>query len=350
MKALLKARPEPGATLAWVDIPAIGPNDVLVKIEVASICGTDLHIYEWDNWAQNRIKPPRIFGHELAGRVVELGANVTSLQAGDFVAAETHVVCGHCALCRTGQAHICSNVAIFGVDTDGTFAEYVRVPASNAWKTDPAVGPEVAAMQEPFGNAVHTVLSGEIATARVAVFGCGPTGLAAIAVARACGATAIYAVDVNDYRLDLAMEMGATRTLKAGRDDIVAAILAATGGEGVDVSLEMSGAAIALRQSFEVLRNGGRVSILGIPSRPVELDWANLVVFKGATIHGIAGRRMYDTWQKTKALVESGIVDVRKMITHRFALEDYEEGFALMKSGNSGKIALYPGGLPAGRS
>ncbi len=348
MKALLKAQPGPGATITMVDIPTIGPNDVLVKVDVASICGTDMHIYEWDDWAANRIKPPRIFGHEFAGRIVQVGSGVDSLQVGDFITAETHVTCGQCTQCRTGQAHVCRSVKIFGVDTDGTFAEYVKVPAVNAWKTDPAVGPEVTAMQEPFGNAVHTALSGEISTARVAVFGCGPTGLAAVAIAKACGATAVFAVDVNDYRLDLAKKMGATAVLKAGRDDVVGSILEATGGEGVDVSLEMSGAGVALRQSFQALRNGGRVSVLGIASRPVELDWANLVVFKGATVYGISGRKIFESWHKTKMLIESGLVDLKPMITHRFALSDYEEAFELMRSGNSGKIILYPQGLPAG--
>jgi threonine 3-dehydrogenase len=340
MKAALKAEATPGATIALVDIPQIGPRDVLVEVKAASICGTDVHIYEWDAWAQSRMQVPRIFGHEFAGEVVEVGREVTSLVPGDFVAAETHITCGECFQCRTGQGHICRNVKIIGVDRDGAFAQYIAIPASVAWKTGKEIEHSVASIQEPFGNAVHTVYSGEIANQNVAVIGCGPIGLWAVGLARISGAGAIFAIEPNNKRLDIARNMGATYTLNPREVDPVRAILDATDGLGVDVVLEFSGNPGAIRQGFQALRNGGRVSLLGIPSRMVELDLANEIIFKGATVMGISGRRIFDTWYRTKSILETGQLDLKQVITHTMPFEQLNEAMEIMKSGDCGKIVL----------
>ncbi|MDP2873224.1 MAG: L-threonine 3-dehydrogenase [Bacillota bacterium] len=342
MRALAKTAARTGAELIQAPVPVPGPRDALVKVQAASICGTDLHIYEWNEWAQGRIKPPMIFGHEMAGAVVEVGAGVTQVKVGDFVSAETHVVCDKCYLCRTGNAHICQNLAILGVDIDGVFAEYVSVPAANLWPTDTSIPADWASLQEPMGNAVHTTLAGDIVGKTVALFGCGPIGVIAVAVALSCGAERVLAVDINPYRLDLARKMGATMTINAMEQDPVAALRDATGGDGVDVFLEFSGAPSALRQGFAALRFGGWAGLLGLPAKPVELDVTNGIVFKGATVYGIAGRRMYDTWYKATALLRGGRVDLAPVITHRFPLEEFAKGFELMHSGQCGKVILVP--------
>src|SRR5260221_8951907 len=287
MMAALKVEAAPGATVALVDIPQIGTRDVLVEVKAASICGTDMHIYEWDAWAQNRMKPPRIFGHEFAGEVVEVGEEVTELAPGDFVAAETHITCGHCYQCRTGQAHVCRNVQILGVDRDGAFAEYIAIPEKVAWKTGKEIDHAVASIQEPFGNAVHATFAGDITNKTVAVFGCGPIGLWAVGLCRVSGSSTIFAVELNHKRLNIAMKMGANYVLNPAEVDPVEQILNITDGLGVDVVLEMSGYPQAIHQSFKSLRFGGRVSLLGIPSRLVEFDFANDIIFKGATVYGI---------------------------------------------------------------
>ena len=340
MKAALKVEAAPGATIALVDIPQIGPRDVLVEVKAASICGTDVHIYEWDAWAQSRMQVPRIFGHEFAGEVVEVGSEVTSLIPGDFVAAETHITCGECYQCRTGQGHICRNVKIIGVDRDGAFAQYIAIPASVAWKTGKEIEHSVASIQEPFGNAVHTVYSGEITNQTVAVIGCGPIGLWAVGLCHLAGASAIFAIEPNNKRLDIARNMGATSTLNPRTCDPVQAIMDATEGLGVDVVLEMSGHPAAIRQGFRVLRNGGRVSMLGIPSQNVELDLANDIIFKGATVMGISGRCLFDTWYRTRSILASGQLDIKQVITHIMPFEQLNEAMEIMKSGDCGKIVL----------
>jgi threonine 3-dehydrogenase len=340
MKAALKEEAAPGATIALVDIPQIGPRDVLVEVKAASICGTDVHIYEWDAWAQSRIQVPRIFGHEFAGEVVEVGGEVTSLAPGDFVAAETHITCGECYQCRTGQGHICRNVKIIGVDRDGAFARYIAIPASVAWKTGKEIEHSVASIQEPFGNAVHTVYSGEITNQTVAAIGCGPIGLWAVGLCRLSGASTIFALDPNSKRLDLAHQMGADYMLNPNEGDPVQAILEATDGLGVDVVLEMSGSATAIRQGFHALRNGGRVSMLGLPARPVELDLANDIIFKGATVKGISGRCLFDTWYRTRSILEHHQLDIQQVITHTLLFEQLHEAMEIMKSGDCGKIIL----------
>jgi len=342
MKALAKTGPRPGAELIEVPIPSLKPGDALIRVRAASICGTDQHIYEWNEWAQNRIKTPMIFGHELAGDVVAIGDAVQGIKVGDFVSAETHVVCGVCYQCRTGNAHICQNLTILGVDIPGVFAEYVAVPAQNLIINDPSMPADWASVQEPMGNAVHTTLSGDIVGKTVALFGTGPIGLIAVAVARACGAERIIAIDVNDYRLNIAKQMGAFLTINAKEQDPVQAIFDVTGGEGADVFLEMSGAPSALTQGFKALRFGGWAGLLGLPAKPVTLDVTNGIVFKGATVYGISGRRMYDTWYKTNALLRGRRVDLGPVITHTFPLAEFEKGFELMHSGQCGKVILQP--------
>jgi threonine 3-dehydrogenase len=343
MRAVVKAEAAPGAVLAQVPIPQPGPEDILVRVRAASMCGTDLHIYNWDPWAQSRFHPPpMIFGHECCGEVVETGRAVTNVQAGDFVSLESHITCGQCLQCRTGQGHVCANVQILGVDRPGVYAEYVGVPAKVAWKNPPDLPVEIASIQEPFGNAVHTVFSCDIPTHRIAVIGCGPIGLWAIEICRAVGAAAVYAVDVNPLRVQLAADLGATLAINSREQDPVQAVREATGGEGVDVMLEMSGNARAIAQGFEMLRYGGQAALLGLPARPVELDLNNAIIFKGATVFGISGRRLWDTWNRTSRLILSGAVDPSKVITHRLDLAEFDHAFALMNRGEAGKVVLFP--------
>jgi threonine 3-dehydrogenase len=345
MLAVVKPEAAPGAELRQMPVPQIGPDDVLVKVKVASVCGTDLHIYDWDQWAQNRIRPPLIPGHEFCGHVVAAGKNVTAVKEGDFVSAEMHVACGKCYQCRTGEAHICQHVKIIGVDADGAFAEYVKIPESNIWKIDPAIPPDYASVLDPLGNAVHTVLAGEIAAKTVAVIGCGPIGLFAIAVARACGASAVFAVEINDHRRKLAQQMKADYALNPAQDNVYEKVLAATDDTGVDVVLEMSGHPDAIRLGFKILRLGGRASLLGIPSRPMELNLADDIIFKGAKVEGINGRLMYQTWYQMNALLKAGKLDLSPVITDRMAMSDFSKGMDLLKSGEASKILLYPNGM-----
>lgn len=344
MKAVRKLTPGPGADLVEVSVPEPGPLDVLVKVNATSVCGTDYHIYSWDPWSQGRIHPPLTMGHELSGEVVALGSQVTTVQVGDRVSAETHVVCGHCHQCLTGQYHVCQNTRILGVDMDGAFAEYVVIPASNAWKNDPDLPDDIASVQEPLGNAVHTVFSVPVAGNTVVVTGAGAIGLMGIAIARMIGATAVYAVDVNDYRLALARRMGATEVIDGRREDVVGRLRDLTGG-GVDVALEFSGHPTAINQALKAVRPGGKVSILGLPSRPLEIDLGNDIVMKGVEVRGIAGRQMYDTWFKSKNLLRGGL-DLRPVITHRLPLEQYADAMEMMRQGTCGKVVLYPHGVP----
>lgn len=342
MRAVVKARAAAGADLQNVPVPTIGPRDVLVKVRATTICGTDLHIYRWDSWAQSRIRPPMVFGHEFCGDVVAVGDEVANVRVGDYVSGETHIICGHCYPCRTGQYHICRNVQIIGVDRPGCFAEYVALPASNAWRNERDLDPAIAAAQEPFGNAVHTALSTDLTAKTVLVTGCGPIGLFAIGIARAAGARRIFATDVNPRRLEMARQMGATDPLD-GRGDVSAEILAATDGDGVDVLLEMSGHGAAINQGFKALGFGGYAALLGLPGKPIDnFDLANHIVFKGATVYGVSGRKMYETWYKTHALLGGGAVDIRPIITHRLPLDRFQDAFEMMLSGEAAKVALFP--------
>jgi threonine 3-dehydrogenase len=327
MLAVVKAAAAPGAEVREVKIPAFGRNDVLVKVKVASICGTDLHIYNWDRWAQNRIHPPLIPGHEFCGEVAAFGDEVTSVREGDFVSAEMHVACGKCLLCRTGEAHICQNVKIIGVDADGAFAEYVVIPESNIWKLDPAIPQEYASILDPLGNAVHTVLAGEIAAKTVAITGCGPIGLFAIAVARAVGATSVFAIEVNEHRRKIAREMKADYVLDPSKEDARA------------------GHPDSIRTAFDIVRRGGRISLLGLTSKPISLNFSEDIIFKGITVQGINGRRMYQTWYQMTALLKAGKLDLHPVITDRIAMKDFSKAMERLKTGEASKILVYPNGV-----
>lgn len=344
MMAIMKPQAAPGAEIREVKIPAFGRTDVLVKVKAASICGTDLHIYEWDRWAQGRIHPPLIPGHEFCGEVAAFGDEVTSVKEGDFVSAEMHVACGKCLLCRTGEAHICQNVKIIGVDADGAFAEYVVIPESNIWKLDPAIPQEYASILDPLGNAVHTVLAGEIAAKTVAITGCGPIGLFSIAVARAVGATTVFAIEVNEHRRRLAKEMKADVVLNPATDDVKAAVMERTGELGVDVVLEMAGHPDAIRTAFDIVRRGGRISLLGLTSKPISLNFSEDIIFKGITVQGINGRRMYQTWFQMTALLKAGKLDLHPVITDRIPLTDFSKAMERLKTGEASKILVYPNG------
>src|SRR6202171_1101128 len=345
MKALRKMRPERGATLESVAIPNIAPHEVLVRVSAASICGTDLHIYGWDRWSASRIKPPLTFGHEFCGFVERIGEAVSSVAPGAFVSAEMHVNCGHCHQCRLGEAHICQNLRIIGIDQDGCFAEFVRIPAANIWKIDPAIPQHYGAILDPLGNAVHTVLAGPIAGRTVLVTGCGPIGLMAIAVAKACGSSTVFATETNEHRRAMAKKMGADVVLNPAETDSVARIKSETGGTGVDVLLEMSGNPAAIQQGFRALRAGGRASLLGIPTESVPLDLVNDVIFKGATVQGIYGRRMYGTWVQMTSLLKSGRLNLEPLFGERTPMEKFENAFALLQGGLAGKILMYPDGI-----
>ncbi len=345
MLAIRKSTAAPGSDVVQIPIPTIGHTDVLVRVKVASVCGTDLHIYNWDSWAQRRIKPPLVPGHEFCGEVVEVGSEVTSVKAGDFVSAEMHVNCGKCLQCRTGEAHICQNVKIIGIDEDGAFAEFVKIPESNIWKLDPAIPEEYASILDPLGNAVHTVLAGEIAAKTVAITGCGPIGLFCIAVARAVGATTVFALEINEHRRKLAEKMHADYVLDPVTQDVCGIIKEATGGQGVDVVLEMAGHADAIRLGFDIVRSGGRVSLLGLTSKPISLNFSEDIIFKGLTIQGINGRRMYQTWYQMTSLLKAGKLDLRPAITDRIPMTDFAKGMDRLRTGEASKILLYPDGV-----
>jgi len=344
MKAVVKASRGPGAEIREVPVPTAGPGELLLRVLRAGVCGTDLHIYSWDRWSEGRLNPPVTLGHEFVGEIVERGAGVTQFELGERVSCESHVICNVCLACRTGNGHVCENTRILGVDLNGGFAEYVAVPASNAWRAPANVPLEVAGVMEPLGNAVHTAFSGPLSACSVAVTGCGPIGLFAIGVARAAGATCVIASDVSPYRLDLAKRMHADVVVDVSREDFVERVKAATGGHGVDGVLEMSGNPDAMRDGLSALRMGGRLSLLGLPKEPFDLDWNRLLIFKGITLHGIIGRRMYETWYQMDQLLRSGRLDIRPAITHVMPMEGFEEAIALLQSGNAGKVVLVPWG------
>jgi threonine 3-dehydrogenase len=341
MRALVKARPESGAELREVPVPRPGPGEVLIRLEAVSLCGTDLHIYRWDPWAESRLggRLPRIFGHEMAGRVVAHGPGTGAVPLGTRVAAETHLVDWTCYQCRTGREFVCANLRILGVDADGAFAEYMVLPERNAWPS-PDLSPEIAAIQEPMGNAVFATFVEEVTTQSVAVLGCGPIGLMAVAICRFAGASRVFATDVMPHRREMAAKMGADTVLD-GATDVAAEIRRQTGGTGVDIVLEMSGAEPAIHAAFQMCTNGGRVSLLGLPSRPVTLDLNDAIIFRGVRVYGITGRELWRTWYKTAALLREGL-DVEPIITHRLPLARFDEAFDLLAQGVAGKVVLLP--------
>jgi threonine 3-dehydrogenase len=344
MRAVVKAAAAPGAEIHEVPTPTCGPGQLLLKVLRAGVCGTDLHIWKWDRWSQSRIKPPVTLGHEFVGEILEIGPGVTGYALGERVSCESHIVCGTCLACRTGNGHVCENTVILGVDVNGGFAEYVAVPAINAWHAPPNVSLEVAGVMEPLGNAVHTAFAVPLSACNVAVTGCGPIGLFAIGVARAAGAARVFASDVSPYRLELARKMNADAVIDVSKESFVERIRELTGGRGLDSVLEMSGNPDAMRDGLGALRNGGRLSLLGLPTEPFELDWNRLFIFKGITMHGIIGRRMFETWYQMENLLASGRLDIRPAITHVMPMERFNEAVGLLESGKAGKVVLVPWG------
>ena len=339
MQAIVKAQRAPGLTVSSVPKPVAGPGEVLIRVRHAGVCGTDLHIADWDAWAQGRIKPPLVVGHEFAGEVAVLGPGVTEFQVGQLVTAEGHIICGHCQACRTGNGHICKNTRIIGVDRDGAFAEFIAMPATNVMTLD-GIPTEIGAIMDPMGNAFHTVLTAEIPGSTVFIVGCGPIGCFAVGIARAAGAAKVIASDVNPNRLALAKKMGAHVLINAATDDVVRTVLAETGGEGVDVVCEMSGVPAALHQAFATIRMGGRVQLLGIPKGEVPVDFASEIIFKGITLYGVIGRKMYETWHQMRRFLSSGLLDPHPVITHRFPLAKIDDALAAIRSGDAGKVIL----------
>lgn len=336
MKALVKVEAGPGFALRDVPEPRIRDDEVLIRVRRAGVCGTDVHIHEWDDWAKGRCRPPFVVGHEFAGDVVEVGGFVEEVKVGDRVTAEGHIVDGTCLLCRTGNAHVCPRTKIIGVDRDGCFAELIAMPATNVWHLGAPISYDLGGIHDPMGNAFHTALTADIPGATVLVTGCGPIGLFAVGICRAAGASHIVASDVNERRLELARQMGAHDAIHPrDADDVVRR---ATSGYGVDVVLEMSGVSSAIHQAFALVRLGGRVQMLGIPAKPMAVDFASEVIFKGITIYGVVGRRMYDTWHQMTRFLQSGEFDPTPVITHRFPLEGYADAIHAIKSGEAGKV------------
>ncbi len=340
MRALRKLKAAPGLELVEVPVPQIKNDEVLIKVIKRAICGTDLHIYKWDQWSQNRIKPPVTTGHEFYGQIVETGKEVKHYHCGELVTAEMHIVCNQCPLCRTGNAHLCNNVVILGVDGDGCFADYIAIPESNLWRVPSEINPEFAAIYDPFGNAVHTVMAGETVGKSFLITGGGPIGLAAIHVAKAAGASLVILSEVQTFRRNLAEKMGADCVIDPSATNLVDHVKQLTGGEGVDVVLEMSGHPQAIKDAFRCIKKNGRYSMLGIPATNLNIDFATDIIFPGITVQGINGRKMYQTWYQMDALLVSKKVDLSPMITHRFKLEEFKQAFETGLSGNAGKIIL----------
>ncbi|TIC79692.1 L-threonine 3-dehydrogenase [Crenobacter intestini] len=338
MKALAKLQAAPGLEMTDVPMPEVGPNDLLIKITKTAICGTDIHIWNWDEWSQKTIPVPMHVGHEYVGVVAGMGSEVKGFKIGERVSGEGHITCGHCRNCRAGRRHLCRNTVGVGVNRAGAFAEYLVIPAFNAFPIPDGISDDLAAIFDPFGNAVHTALSFNMVGEDVLITGAGPIGIMAVAVARHVGARHVVVTDVNEYRLDLARKMGASRAVNVAKEDLKAVMSELHMCEGFDVGLEMSGNPHAFRQMLEVMNNGGKIALLGIPPADTAIDW-NQVIFKGLEIKGIYGREMFETWYKMVALIQSGL-DISPIITHHFKVDDYRQGFEAMLSGHSGKVIL----------
>jgi threonine 3-dehydrogenase len=339
MKALAKIERKPGLWMIDAPEPEYGPNDLLIKIKITAICGTDVHIYSWDKWSQATIPVPMITGHEFVGTVAALGSEVSGFKVGDRVTGEGHLTCGHCRNCRAGKRHLCRNTEGVGVNRTGCFAEYLVIPADNAFKLDDFISDEAAAIFDPFGNAVHTALSFDLVGEDVLITGAGPIGIMAASVAKHCGARYVIITDVNEYRLNLARQMGVTRAVNIATDKLEDIMSELHMLEGFDVGLEMSGNAQAQKQMFAMMNNGGHVAMLGIPPGETPVDW-NQIIFKGLHLKGIYGREMFETWYKMAAMIRSGL-DISRIITHRMPVDDFKRGFEIMAGGQSGKILLY---------
>ncbi|MEI6893772.1 MAG: L-threonine 3-dehydrogenase [Colwellia sp.] len=338
MKALAKLKAEPGIWLTHTEKPILGHNDLLIKIKKTAICGTDIHIYNWDEWAQKTIPVPMVVGHEYAGEVVGIGQGVKGFSLGDRVSGEGHITCGHCRNCRGGRTHLCRNTIGVGVNREGSFAEYLVIPAYNAFKLPDEICDDLAAIFDPFGNAVHSALSFDLVGEDVLITGAGPIGLMAVAVAKHVGARHVVITDINEYRLDLAKKMGATRAVDVSKENLSEVMSALGMTEGFDVGLEMSGVSMAFTSMLENMNNGGKIAMLGIPGSDMAIDWSQ-VIFKGLTIKGIYGREMFETWFKMSSLIQSGL-DLSPIITHHYHIDDFQKGFDIMRSGQSGKVIL----------
>jgi threonine 3-dehydrogenase len=339
--AILKPTPAPGFVVGDVPMPEPAAGQVLLRVAATSVCGSDVHLYDWNPWAAARVRPPRVVGHEVCGEVAAWGDGVEGPPIGTRVAVESHIVCGHCDECLRGDFHVCENTRILGVDVDGAFATHLAVPVANVWPVGESVAPDIAAAMEPFGNAVHACSYGDLEGRTVVVFGCGPIGCAAIAVAKVRGAARVIAVDRNAYRLGLAERMGADAIIQA-TDEPVDAAVRRVAGDAVDCVLEMSGSPVAVASATRLVRPGGWISLLGIGDGPDVMDLSTDVVMKGLSLYGIAGRRIPETWEQVTAYVRDGVIDVRTLITHSFALRDIDGAIELMKSGQCGKVTLAP--------
>lgn len=338
MRALAKTLPEKGIWMTEPDVPEVGHNDLLIKIRKTAICGTDMHIYNWDEWSQNTIPVPMVVGHEYVGTVVGIGQEVRGFEIGDRVSGEGHITCGHCRNCRAGRRHLCRNTSGVGVNRQGAFADYLAIPAFNAFKIPDNISDDLAAIFDPFGNAVHTALSFDLVGEDVLITGAGPIGIMAAAVARHVGARHVVITDINEYRLSLARKMGATRAVNISQEKLSDVMLDLGMTEGFDVGLEMSGVPAALHDMLAKMNNGGKIAMLGIPPKEVAIDW-NQVIFKGLIIKGIYGREMFETWYKMASLIQGGL-DLNPIITHNFPIDDFQQGFDIMGSGQSGKVIL----------
>ncbi|MEM7358786.1 MAG: L-threonine 3-dehydrogenase [Pseudomonadota bacterium] len=338
MKALAKLHPEKGIWMTEADMPEAGPNDLLIKIRKTAICGTDIHIFQWDEWSQKTIPVPMIVGHEYVGEVVDMGQEVRGFEVGDRVSGEGHITCGHCRNCRAGRRHLCRNTVGVGVDRQGAFAEYLVIPAFNAFKIPDNISDELAAIFDPFGNAVHTALSFNLTGEDVLITGAGPIGIMAAAVAKHVGARFVVITDVNEYRLQLAREMGATRAVNVMEEDLKSVMDELGMTEGFDVGMEMSGVPSAFSSMLDSMNHGGKIAMLGIPPADMSIDWTK-VIFKGLEIKGVYGREMFETWYKMASLIQSGL-DLSPMLTHELPVDDFQNGFEIMLSGQSGKVIL----------
>lgn len=338
MKSLVKIKREPGIWMEDVPVPGVGHNDILIKIRKTAICGTDIHIFNWDEWAQATIPVPMTIGHEFVGKVVDIGEEVRGFKVGDRVSGEGHITCGHCRNCRAGRRHLCRNTAGVGVNRPGCFAEYLCIPAFNAFLMPDDISDDLGSILDPLGNATHTTLSFDLVGEDVLITGAGAIGMMSVAIARHVGARHIVITDINDYRLDLASRMGATRAINIKETSIESVMKELDMQEGFDVGLEMSGSEQAMRKLLSVMNHGGRVAILGIPPSEELVDW-NQIIFKGLTLKGIYGREMFETWYKMASMLQSGL-DISSIITHHFAIDDFQDGFDAMRSGQSGKVIL----------
>ncbi len=338
MKSLAKLKPEKGIWMADTPVPETGYNDIKIKIRKTAICGTDVHIYNWDEWSQNTIPVGMVVGHEYVGEVVEIGQGVRGFAVGDRVSGEGHITCGHCRNCRAGRVHLCRNTVGVGVNREGAFAEYLVIPAYNSFKIPADICDDLAAIFDPFGNAVHTALSFDLVGEDVLITGAGPIGIMAAAVAKHVGARHVVITDLNDYRLDLAMKMGATRAVNVAKENIKEVMAELGMTEGFDIGLEMSGVPVAFRDMLNNMNHGGKIALLGIPPSDMAIDW-NQVIFKGLVIKGIYGREMFETWYKMASLIQSGL-DLSPIITHHYGIDDFQQGFDKMLSGQSGKVIL----------